>query len=571
MSVKNRNAVRNTPPAAASAYNLAVADFKDGNLSRALRRCRAALREQSRFGPAHHLMGLLLFNSGRHDQALVHLEDAARLMPDSEAVALAMAKILSILGRTQEALHCYRRALELTPDSVAVLNQYGEFLRQRGRPQEAMTLFSRALKLDGKNVETLRCAGNAFNELGMSDKALSCYRIALHEDPGNATLHPSMGNAHMAVGDRAAATASFRSALEIDPDLVSAHLGLMSVGEDETCEADLEFLRRRAGGNLPVHDRVDLRFALARGYARCGRHDEAFEAFVAANALRDDTGGGRFDMDGFARETAARIDVLDRDFFARRTGWGVRTGKPVFVVGMPRSGTTLVESILGSHPACHMGGELSLLEEVRLGLEGTGANRRDAADLPALWRALDADAMSAAGRRYAEAVETLAPDAARVVDKMPHNFVNLWLVALMLPDARIIHCRRNPLDTCVSIFTQVFRKSHAYKNDLRTLGLYYRKYLELMAHWTRVLPVPMHEIHYEDLVADQEDTSRRLVEFCGLDWDPACLDFHHGSRTVLTASSLQVKKRMYNTSIDRWKRYAKHLGPLMEGLGMEGG
>ena len=538
------------------------------NLPRALRRCRAALREQPHFGPAHHLMGLMLFNSGKHDQALGHLDEAERLMPDSEAVALAKAKILSILGRTQEALACFRRAHELSPDSVAVLNQYGEFLRQRGRPQEAMILFSRALKLDEKNSETLRCAGNAFNELGMSDKALSCYRVALREDPGNATLHTSMGNAHMAVGDKEEAAACFRSALAIDPDLVSAHLGLMTTGEDEPSEADLESLRRCAGGNMPVHDRVDLHFTLARGYARCGRDDEAFDEFVAANALRDNTGGGRFDMDGFARETAARIDVLDRAFFARRNGWGVRTKKPILVVGMPRSGTTLVESILGSHPACHMGGELPLLEEVRLGIEGTGTARCDADDLPDLWRALDADAMSAAGRRYAETVEALAPGAKRVVDKMPHNFVNLWLAALMLPDAHIVHCRRNPLDTCVSIFTQVFRKSHAYKNDLRTLGLYYRKYRELMTHWSGALPMPIHEIRYEDLVADQEGVSRRLLEFCGLDWDPTCLDFHTGNRTVLTASSLQVKKRMYTSSIDRWKRYAKHLGPLKEGLGM---
>jgi len=541
--------------------------FRQKNTSLALQHCRKALQNNPKHGGAHHLMGLLLFNSGDQQHALEHLDRAARLLPASESVLTSKARILAILGRTHEALDSYRKAFELAPDSVPVLNQYGEFLRQRGKPKEAMTLFSRAMKHEPRNVETLRCAGNAFNELDMSTRALACFRMALSEDPDNPMLHASMGNVHMALGEREAAAASFRAALEHKPDLVSAHLGLITAGQGEPCTEQVAVLRGLERREMPINERVDLHFALAQAGARCGHHDEAFGEYVVANRLRAQLTGGHFDIEASGREITARMEVFDRAFFERRAGWGVHSGRPVFIVGMPRSGTTLFESIIGSHPGCHMAGELSLLEEIRLGFEGTGVEHAAVAELPDLWRSLDAGDVAGAARRYLDAIDALAPDATRVLDKMPHNFVNLWLVALLLPGARVIHCRRHPLDTCVSIFTQVFRKSHAYKNDLRTLGLYFRQYQDLMAHWARVLPVPLLEVDYEGLIADQEGVSRRVVEFCGLDWDPACLDFHSHRRTVLTASSLQVNQRIYDSSVGRWKLYEKHLGPLIEVLG----
>jgi tetratricopeptide (TPR) repeat protein len=512
-------------------------------------------------------MGLLLFNHGEHHRALEHLDEAARLMPRSETVLAARGKVYALLGRTQQALDSYRAAYEQAPDSVPVLNQYGEFLRQRGKARESMTLFSRALKLEPRNTETLRCAGNAFHELGLSEQALSCYRMALRNEPGNASIVASMGNVHMAMGDREEAADCFRSALEIDSGLVFAHLGLVSATQGQPCDKQIEVMRRLKGREMPIHERVDLHFALARAYANCRRHDAAIEEFIAGNALRTELTDGPFDIAGFVRETDARIEVLDRDFFAQRASWGVRTDKPVFVVGMPRSGTTLFEAIIGSHPACHMAGELTLLEETRNAIEGGTGGRVDAGALPDLWRTLGADEIRDAARHYLETIDALAPEAARVVDKMPHNFINLWLIALMLPGARVIHCRRDPRDTCVSIFTQVFRKKHGYKNDLRTLGLYYRQYLRLMEHWSRELPVPVLDVRYEDLVADQEGVSRRVIDFCGLEWDPACLEFHRHQRSVMTASALQVRKRIYDTSVGRWKVYERHLWPLLEALG----
>ena len=571
MSVGSKRTVRNKPPGGEQAYDSAVVNFRQKSIPQALRHCRKALQDNPKHGGAHHLMGLLLFNSGDQRQALEHLDRAARILPESENILTARARILAILGRTREALDSYRKALVMAPDSVPVLNQYGEFLRQRGKPREAMALFSQALKIEAGNSETLCGAGSAFNELGMSRKALACFRTALLDAPDNARLHASMGHVHMAMGEREAAADCYRSALKLRPDLVTAHLGLITADAGAPCAEQLATLRGLERRDMPINERVDLHFALAQAGARCGRHDEAFGEYVVANELRNELTGGRFDIETSARETAARIEVFDRAYFERRAGWGARSDRPVFIVGMPRSGTTLFESIVGSHPACHMAGELPLIEEIRLGFEGTGSERVASEALPALWRSLDAEVIAEAARRYLGTIDALAPDAARVVDKMPHNFVNLWLIALMLPDTRIIHCRRHPLDTCVSIFTQVFRKKHAYKNDLRTLGLYYRQYQTLMDHWSRALPLPLLEVRYEDLIADQEGVSRRVLEFCGLDWDPACLDFHERQRTVLTASSLQVSQRLYDTSVGRWKRYEKHLGPLIEVLGTKAG
>jgi hypothetical protein len=247
-------------------------------------------------------------------------------------------------------------------------------------------------------------------------------------------------------------------------------------------------------------------------------------------------------------------------FFAERRGvFGSPSDVPVFIVGMQRSGTTLTEQIAASHPQVYGAGELEHIRRIA-GMIKIGRPESTVRQLTS------ADSLALAGD-YLRKVREIGGDALRIVDKMPHNFQYLGLIAILFPKARIIHCTRDPMDNCVSCFTQSFTGHHGYNTDLRQLGLYYREYRRLMDHWRRVLPIPMLEIDYEEMVADQETQSRRLIDFLGLDWDPACLNFHETDRSVQTASRWQVRQPIYKTSVKRWKDYEKHLGPLKKALG----
>jgi hypothetical protein len=235
----------------------------------------------------------------------------------------------------------------------------------------------------------------------------------------------------------------------------------------------------------------------------------------------------------------------------------------VFIVGMVRSGTSLVEQILSSHPDVHGAGELPDIIQITNGLQDfLGAS----APYPECLSLLKQEHLDALAQHYLEHLKQISPDARRVVDKMPGNFMHLGLIEMLFPEARVIHCMRDPVDTCLSAYFQDFSRSHPYAYDLSNLGAFYRAYLKVMAHWRKILRLPLFELQYEDLIANQEQVSRALIEFCGLEWDDRCLQFHETQRFVGTASYDQVNRPLYKQSVARWKRYERHLGPLLAAL-----
>ncbi len=291
----------------------------------------------------------------------------------------------------------------------------------------------------------------------------------------------------------------------------------------------------------------------------CKRYEEAFEHYRKGNAAKRRL--VRFDADHYRAWVARIREVFTAAFFAERAGLGEPSERPVFVVGMPRSGTTLVEQILASHPAVFGAGELRGIFESVCALED-----RAGAAYPGFVPALDEAAIRGAARRYLDALRSVDADAPRVTDKMPTNFFHLGFIALMFPGARIIHCRRDAMDTCLSNFVQLFREGHYYAYDLGDIAAYYRGYQGIMAHWREVLPIPMHEIQYEALVEDQERISRELIDYMGLEWDARCLDFHRSDRAVRTASNWQVRQPLYRGARKRWEHYAKQLTQLESDL-----
>jgi hypothetical protein len=296
-------------------------------------------------------------------------------------------------------------------------------------------------------------------------------------------------------------------------------------------------------------------------HADIGDHEQAFRAYQLANALakRWTLHAGQ----GFQpAQWHQYVERIADTFDDKRLAEGRRKGRDedvaILIVGMPRSGTTLVEQILSSHPRLHGAGELTWLSEIAQSLPAAypeGATR------------IDADTAKSLGGYYLDRLREFAGDAVRITDKAPVNFLHLGLMALLLPNTRVIHCRRNPLDTCLSCYFTNFTHGHSFTNDFSDLATYYRGYRRLMDHWQEVRPLDLIEVDYESLVADQEGVSRRLVEFCGLDWDPRCLRFHENGRPVATASKLQVREKLFSSSVGRWRVYQRFLTPLIEALG----
>ena len=311
--------------------------------------------------------------------------------------------------------------------------------------------------------------------------------------------------------------------------------------------------------NLRSDQRAPLHHALGKIYNDIGRYEDALDHFIQGKKYK----GMKFHMELHKRTYANLRRIFTKTFFAARPGFGNGEARPVFIVGMPRTGTTLTEQILASHPKIHGLGELPDMRKIGQTLNYGQPEPGAFSDAVEAMPAKDARGLA---DRYLRVMARMPEGTVLGTDKSPHNFELLGVIALLFPNAHIIHCRRDPMDTCVSCFMQNFNESHGYNSDLSIIGAYYREYAWLMDHWRAVLPLKMFELDYEKMVADQEGMSRKLIDFLGLEWDDACLEFFNTERTVATPSRWQVRQPIYTTSVKRWKRYGAYLDPLKEAL-----
>ena len=306
---------------------------------------------------------------------------------------------------------------------------------------------------------------------------------------------------------------------------------------------------------------VGLSYIAGQIAEAAGDYDEAFGHFAGAKKLSATV----FDMASEKQAFGTLKRVFTTSFFEQRKKFGSKSTRPIFVVGMPRSGTTLTEQVISRHPQAAAAGELGDMSRIAGSLGFEKGDAKIFIQRLSKLRPADVDALA---KRYLAVLDRVSDTAQMVIDKMPHNFLHLGLIALLFPNARIIHCRRDPLDNCVSCFTtQLKDQLHSYAIDLGTLGEYYREYVSLMAHWREVLPVPIYELDYEQLIESPERETRRLIDFVGLPWDPACLSPHESGQAVRTLSRMQVRQPIYRTSVGRWRHYEKHLAPLKAALG----
>jgi tetratricopeptide (TPR) repeat protein len=397
---------------------------------------------------------------------------------------------------------------------------------------------------------------------GRTATAITHFQKALASDPADARIYASLGSALVALGKSKEANDAFEQAIALSPNKAGHYWNLAGSRRftaDDRHFATMRELARRAS-SLAVEEQIDLHFALAKAFADVGDQPHSFAHLVEGNALK------RQQLTYDEAEALHRLEriraVFSAELLREKRGAGDPSAAPVFIVGMPRSGTTLIEQILASHPKVFGAGELREMANLAARVGG-----EEAATFPEVVARMSGEELRRLGASYVEAVARLSGGAERITDKMPGNFSLAGLINLALPNARIIHARRDPRDTAFSCFSLLFAHGLEFTYDLGELGRYYRGYLALMAHWREVLPEGvMLDVQYEDVVGDLEREARRIVAHCGLEWDDACLEFHKTERSVLTASASQVRQPIYRSSIGRWRRHAAALQPLLREL-----
>ncbi len=600
---RRRKAAAGSGGAPRQALEQAVRLHQAGRLAEAEAAYRRILVARPDEPDALHLLGLLAHQGGQPAAAIELIGRAIEGNAQEPRFHNNLGLAHAAERRFDTAEASYRRALALDPDYVEAWHNLATALAESGRPEDAADGFARALAGDPNYAPAHNNLANLRREAGDHRAAAEGYRRALALAPDYADAHYNLSVALTALGELDAAEASCRAALALQPDRAEAHNNLGTIlkfqgrleaaktayrraldlkpdsvaardnlAEFEGADADtIDTLSAlEADDSLPAGDAIRVRFGLARHHADTGDHARAFRYYRIGNEMRARQAarhGRTFDRAAVDALADRSIALFTPAFFAARGEWGAPSERPVFIVGMPRSGTSLVEQILASHHAVFGAGELDAIGATvdRLSAEADA----DAA-YPDTVAGLDAAACRRLGAGYLERLATLDADAARVTDKMPVNFRHLGLIALLLPGARIVHCRRNPLDVCLSCYVQNFTQGSEFSNDLGDIAVTYRAYRRLIDHWRRVLPVPMLDVRYEELVADQAAVSRRIVDFVGLEWDPACLEFHANRRAVRTSSALQVRRPIYRSSIERWRVYEDQLRPLIEALGDAG-
>jgi tetratricopeptide (TPR) repeat protein len=556
-------AVALRPDLARAHSNLGIVLQELGHHEGAAARFRQAVAIAPGVADVHTNLGNALRALGRADEAITHYERALAIAPDHAAAHNNLGNALAGLDRTDEAIAHYRAALAIDPALAETHNNLGTLITARHGPADAVAHYRRALAIKPDLAEAYGNLANALQALNRPHEAIGHYERALAIRPDLAEAHNGLGISLQVLGRLDEAGRAFERAVKLAPWKADFHLPLAHTKPfkpgDERLPAMQVLARDMAA--LTEQDRIALHFALGKAFEDLGEHERSFRHLLDGNALKRRRVA--YDEPAILAMFERIRETFTQELIERHRGAGDPRAAPVFVVGMPRSGTTLVEQILASHSRVFGAGEREDLSNALPGLKGP-----DGLAFPEVVAAMtDAD-LCRFGSRYLDGITAAAPTADRIVDKMPSNFGLLGLIHLALPNARIIHARRDPVDTCVSCFAILFvgaGQSHTY--DLGELGRYYAAYAALMEHWRQVLPAGvMLDVHYEDVVDDLEGQGRRIISHCGLEWEEACLDFHRTQRPVQTASSVQVRQPIYRGSVGRWRRYGELLRPLLDAL-----
>ncbi len=527
-------------------------------------RCHRKAVELAPANPlAQHNLGASLLVRQDYGEAEVCFREALRLKPDYAEAHNSLGLTLGAVGRVRDAVSSYRLAIASKPDYAEAHNNLGcalyelELSSVDATVDAAIDELRQALRIEPDNVKAHLNLAQVLVEEEELETAFQHYEAVLRTRPGHTEALAGKANVLERSGKVEEAGRIVDSSIEgeaLPPAMIPIY-GKLARGAGRQLEAAefLEALGEKAA--LAPENRRALHFVLGALHESLGAYDKAFNHFAAGNDLR----AADFDPSELTRSVDRKISFFSAERLSTLPRARDRSELPVFIVGMPRSGTSLVEQILFCHPRVQATGELRDIQRLAYALNFTfhDPEREPTTDLAQF---------EAASREYLEMLGKRADGAARVTDKMPYNFEHLGLISLLFPGARVIHCSRDPLDTCLSCYFYNFARGHLHSFDLAHLGSYYRQYRRLMGHWRDVLDLPILEVSYEAHVDEPERVCREILDFLGLEWDPACLKFHEAKRYVKTASRDQVRRPIYRSSVERWRHYEAHLQPLKDAL-----
>ena len=544
------------------ALNLARQFKADRDLIRAENVCRQILKAAPEYHPAYHELGLLAADKGQLPHATQLVSQAIALNDGIYVYHRNLCELYRRLGSLEKAVASGQRATTLKEDDIDAHYNLGLALADSGLMQEAADSYYRALALNPKHGLSWNNLGATLEKLGNESAAEEAYSRAVQLDQRHHEAQNNLGAIYSVQGKLDEARTCFEKAIEATPGFISPHYNLPSLKVYDKDDPHLKLLEEMAlttGANQSLDERIRLSFALGKAREDAGNHDTAFVAYENGNRLKHN----RLSMDERKADgnLAKIMEVFDQPFFEARTKPALSDRTPVFIVGLPRSGTTLIEQILASHPEIYGGGELSELREVLATPSGVTAGRtfiEYAADLSMV-------EFETLGHEYLERVWALSPRSRFITDKMPANYFFIGMIHLIFPDAKIIHSVRDPIDSCFSCYARLFNETMEFAYDLGTLGRYAVRYLRLMRHWHEVLPADtVLDVRYEDIVDDVERQARRMLDYIGLPWSDECLKFYKNKRLVKTASIAQVRKPIYRSSVGRAKSFEKHLTLLRD-------
>ena len=519
--------LKNLPPEVLTATSL----FSDGDLA-----------------PAEQIVRAFLLRHGNHPEAM-------RLL----------AKIGVARGVLDDAELLLEAVLVLAPDHRGARLDYARVLLDRHKYKEARAQAEQLLALEPDNPDYLSVAATAAVGLGEHERSIALYRTMLAAAPGNPDVHLWLGHALKTTDQLPEAIASYRAAADSRPDFGDAYWSLANLKTYRFDDA--EIARMCAAEEAPatvIDDRIHLCFALGKALEDRGEVAEAWTYYERGNALK--RAASRYRPESTEANTASQVAVCTKEFFRARSGWGDPSPDPIFILGLPRSGSTLLEQILASHSRVEGTQELADIQRVVVDLMGRDGDPDDPR-YPAVLADMTAEDFRKLGEKYIADTQVYRGGTPFFIDKMPNNFRHVALIHLMLPNAKIIDARREPMSCCFSNLKQLFANGQEFTYSVDDIARYYRTYLELMRHWDEVLPGRVLRVQHEDVVADLEGSVRRILDYCGLEFEQACMDFHKTRRSVRTPSSEQVRQPIFRDGLDQWTKFEPWLEPLKAALG----
>lgn len=588
-------ALKLQPEFAAAENNLGTLAFKRGDRDQALEHFRRAVELDPELAEAFNSIGRVLNNAGQYRDAELVFRRAIDLRPGYGQAHNNLGHVLRAEGRLDEAAASFDKAIELRPGLAIAHFNLGTIYQMQNRPRLAMECFEKSIARNRLYAPAFNHLGACYQTLGRLGKARLAYKKAAGLDPGDPDASNNLAGVLQLRGEVDGAFETYKQVLERNEHNIAAASGIAALMErfgprdegleiidrftasdeapvkliivyayllrrmDRIAEA-MDLVRKTLGRDLSDGDRADLQFAVGDFLDAMGEYDEAFENYRGANHIK----AKDYDPEGDALFFDSLIEFFTPERMARLPRSGNESEEPVFIVGMPRSGTSLVEQILASHPQVFGAGELDDIGRIAREMYqilDTGSS------FPRNLRFITPEDLDHLADNYLNYLSMLKGDPERsylrTTDKMPSNFMYLGLIEMMYPRARVIHCRRNPMDTGLSCYVHNFsERALAFSYDLEHIGLFYRQYERLMNHWSKIIDLPVLELQYEELISDPEAVIRNMIEFLGLEWDDDCLRFHESRRPVDTASRHQANRPIYDTSVDRSEHYADHLKTL---------